>query len=299
MSSYTIKQIEIRVTLAAGSFGGKGTEKVIRGLPMDVTITKTAGEEKPTATATIGGMKYEDMEQLTTLAFKPLQTGKNLISIYAGDEENGLSQVFAGEITSSTADFNRAPDIVFEIEAMAGYYPALTPAGPLAIKGDAPVADIISEQAKLIGYAFTNQGVTDRLRNTVLNGSPIQKAKAAANHVGATLLIDDNQLILLPSTEGRKGTTVFLSKNTGLLGYPKFSSDGIEIDALFNPQFQLDGLVEVESIVPKASGLWRIVKLVHKISANLPKAAPWRSEIDAVYADGSGTSSTAKKSKKK
>ena len=282
MPSFTRKQIEVRIALASGSFGG-GTEKVINGLPVDVHVSKTGGDEKPSCEVSIGGMNYSDMEQLTTLAFRPLQVRKNLISIYAGDAESGLTQIFAGEITTAAADFNAAPDVQFKIEAIAGYYPSLIPAGPQAVAGEAPAADIISQQAQLMGYNFDNQGVTARLRNCILNGSPMQKARAAAAQVGATLLIDDNTLILLPAGKERKGTTVLLSENSGMIGYPSFTSDGIEVSALFNPAFQLGGLIDVQTIVPKASGTWRITKLEHVLSANLPQSGPWDSRSEAVY----------------
>ena len=283
MPSFTLKQIEIRIVLAAGSFGGKGTEKVINGLPVSVSVSKTGGDEKPSCNVSIGGMSYDDMEQLTTLAFRPLQTRKNLITVLAGDIENGLSQIFSGEITTAAADFGNAPDVLFHIEAMSGYYPSLVAAGPQAVTGNAPVADIISQQAKAMGYEFRNEGVSVQLSNCILNGSPMQKARAAARQAGATLLIDDNTLVLLPPGKERKGTTILLSEQSGMMGYPSFTSDGISVDCIFNPAFQLGGLVEVQTIVPKASGLWRIVKLEHKLSANDPNGTDWTTSIEAVY----------------
>lgn len=282
MASFTQKQIEVRIILAAGSFGGKGSEKIYNGLPVSVEVSKTGGDEKPTCKVSIGGMAYDDMEQLTTLAFRPLQTRKNLISVFAG-EAGALSQVFAGEITKASADFNNAPDVKFDIEAMSGFYPALVPAGPQSISGNAPVADIISQQAQIMGYEFRNEGVTTHISDTILNGTPLQKARAAARQAGANLLIDDNTLILLPPGKERKGTTVLLSDKSGMIGYPSFSSDGISLDALYNPSFQLNGLIEVKSIVPKASGLWRITKLEHKLAAYDPSADDWTSSIEAVY----------------
>lgn len=282
MPSFTQKQIEVRITLAAGSFGGKGTEKVINGLPVSVDVTKTGGDEKPTCNVSIGGMTYADMEQLTTLAFRPLQTRKNLIAVFAG-EAGGLSQVFAGEITKASADFNNSPDVKFDIEAMSGFYPSLKPAGPQTIAGNVPVADIVSQQAKAMEYDFRNEGVTAQLHDTILNGTPMEKARAAARQAGVNLLIDDNTLVLLPPGKERKGTTVLLADNSGMIGYPSFSSDGISVDAIYNPAFQLNGLIEVKSIVPKASGLWRITKLEHKLAAYNPSADDWTSSIEAVY----------------
>lgn len=289
---FSIKQIEVRITLAKGSFGGKGTEKVINGLPVRVRISKPGGKDKSKARIAIGGMNYADMEQLTTLAFRPLQTDKNLIAVYAGDADTGLSQIFAGEITTASADFNRTPDVIFNIEAMAGYYPALIAAGPQSVSGSMSAADFIAQQAQAAGYAFDNQGVTAQVQNCIFNGSPVQKAQACAAQVGATLLIDDNTFILLPPGKARKGNAVMLTPQTGMLGYPTFSSDGIEITAVFDPAFKLGGLVQVESIVPKASGVWKVTKLEHSLSANEPGDGRWESRITAAYQASKQASST-------
>ena len=237
MPSFTKKKIEVRIALASGTFGGKGTEKVIRNLPVVAEIEKVAGKDKPKTKIVVQGMSYSDMEQLTTLAFQKLSTANNQIAVFAGDEFEGLSQVFAGEITEASADFNKSPDVEFQIQAMAGYYPALIPASPQSYAGDIPVSDIISQQAKIMGYDFKNEGVTTRLKNCILNGSPMMKARSAANQAGSSLLVDDNTLILMPKNGERKGTTVKLTQNSGLIEYPKFNNDGIQVKALFNKKF--------------------------------------------------------------
>ena len=283
MSSFSLKQIEVRTILAAGSFGGKGTEKIINGLPTNVTVTKTAGDEKPSCEIAIRGMEYDDMLQLTTLAFRPLQSRKNLVSVSAGDAVSGMSTVFQGEITKAYADFTDAPNISFLIFAVSGYYPSLVPAGPISIRGSMPVAEFIQQQATAMGYDFVNDGVTARLRDTIINGTPMQKAKSAARQTGITFIVDDKTILISPPGKERKGTTVLLSEKSGILGYPSFYDEGLELDALYNPAIKLNGLIEVQSIVPKASGLWRVTKLEHKLAANDPDTDDWTSSIEAVY----------------
>lgn len=281
--SFSKKQIELRITLAEGSFGGKGSEVVINGLPVDVRVTKTGGAEKPSASISVQGLAYEKMEQLTTLAFRPLKSRKNRVAVFAGDENEGLSQVFAGEIVTAMADFNRAPDVGFLIEAISGYYPQLIAAGPQSVVGDAPVADVIKQQADVMGYDFDNQGVTTRIKNCILNGSPMQKAFQAARQCGATLLIDDTTLVLLPPGKEREGDTIVLSDTSGLVGYPTFDNDGVNAVCLYNKGLKIGGQIEIRSVVPKASGFWRIVKLEHSLSAFTTQPGDWFSSISASY----------------
>lgn len=280
--SFTKKVIETHLTLASGSFGGQGNTKIIRGLATDVSIERPGLPDKDKARVKIYNLPLQEMEQLTTLAFKPLQVRKNIIRILAGSENN-LSEVFNGDITSAFGNFNNAPDPVFEIEALCGYYASIQPSSPTSISGSTPVADVISKVAQQIGYSFINQGVTSSLRNAVLNGSPMEQAINAAKQVGAQLLVNDTTMTLLNANEALSGNAVLLNKETGMIGYPTFNNEGIIVKSLYNNAFKFNGLVKVESIVPKATGVWRITKLTHNLSAFNSQGGQWISEIEATY----------------
>lgn len=280
-TSFRRKIIELHISLRAGSFGGQGNTKVVTGLPVKVKVEKCGPPDKPKATVEVAGMRYEDMEALTTLAFEPLRNAHNTITVLAGSEGEELSQVFSGEITESAADFSGAPDIWWKADVMTGYVASITPQGPSIIQGDQPVADFIAQQAKLAGFSFKNNGVTARLKNSVFSGSPVEQARAAAREVGAELLMDDSTWTLNPKggAAATQGTTVLLSKDSGLIGYPAITSKGVDCKALYNPAFKLGEYVKVESVVPKATGLWRIVKLSHELHAFCPDGGPWESSL--------------------
>lgn len=290
-TSFTRKLLEVRVTLQAGQFEG-GNTKIITEVPLKVRIEKTGPPDYCKATIEARGLRYEDMAQMSTLAFKPLASAKNAVQIFAGDEVDGLSLAFSGSITQASADFNAAPDVVFKMEAMTGYYGAITPQSPTAIKGAQPAADFIAMQAKAAGFTFQNDGVTAQLENAVFNGSPVAQARAAARQIGAELIIDDGAMILSPAggagekAGGGRGNAVLLNKESGLLGYPVLTNEGVQLKALYNPAFCLGGLVKVESIVPKASGTWRITKLTHDLAAFDSKGGPWESQMTTYYPEG-------------
>lgn len=277
--SFTKKQLEIRLTLRQGDFGDKGNTKSIKGLATKAKIEKTGPPDFCKATIEICGLKYEDIERFSTLSFKPLTTAKNIIEVLAGSEEEGMSLAFKGEITTAAADFNGSPDVWMKFEAIAGYYGEVSAQGPSAIKGSQSAASFIESQAKKMGYAFKNEGVKTQLNNAVFNGSPMEQARSAARQVGAELLLDDGVLILTPSGGVKKGNAVLLNKNTGLLGYPTITNEGVEISALYNPAFKLGGYIKLESIVPKATGEWRIVKLSHELNAFCTGGGPWKSKM--------------------
>lgn len=289
--SFTKKCLRVDVVLGEGTFDGEHNSKSFEGLETSVSIEKPGLPDKNTAKVTIIGMSLDDMRQLTMLAFKPLQSQKNVISIFAGDAEQGMEQCFLGEITAAHADFQSAPTIKMNIEAAAGAYASLKAESPVAVKGSQTAASLIEQFAKDSGYAFENKGVNSSVKNAVFNGSPTEKAYAVARQVGAELIIDDGKFILLPFDKGRQeeGNAVLLTPETGMLGYPSFSNDGVSVTCLYNPALELGGMVKIESIVPGATGVWKIVKLSHELNAYGRQGGAWFSQVDASPIDGGGT----------
>lgn len=278
--SFTLKQLEVKITLRKGEFSEGGNTKTLTEIPIHVRVEKTGPPDFCKATVEIIGMKYEDMDKLTTLAFKPLARARNIVAIYAGNEKEGKSLVFQGEITSAIADFNSSPDVSFKLEAKTGFYGKITAQGPTAIKGYQPCAAFCEMLAKGMGYTFKNDGVTASLNNSIFNGSPVDQARTAARQVGAELLIEDDVVTLTPlGGNGDTGKAFLLKKDTGLLGYPTITQDGIDVKAIYNPAFKLNTYVKVESIVPGATGFWRIIKLSHDLQAYDSGGGPWQSNL--------------------
>ena len=281
--SFSIKTIQIAVTLGKGAFGEGGNTKTIEGLACEATVQKPGLPEKNSASIKIWGLPYEDMAQLTMLAFKPLESQHNLIDVKAGDKGGSLALVFQGEITSAFADFNAAPDVCMEFEADTGNYPQQIASPVATVKGEAKADRLFSQFAKVAGYTFKNEGVTSSVQNAWFPGSPIAKMTKLARDIGCELIIDDGGVIVLPAGQARSGNATLLTKDTGLIGYPTFNQDGISCRCLFNPDLIYGGLIKVESVVPRATGVWRITKLTHHITAFIPGGGNWESQIEAAY----------------
>lgn len=286
-TSFIKRRLQVRLTLAKGSFGG-GNTVVIDNHAMRVSVEKLGPPDFAKASVEIFGMNLNDIEQLTSLSFHPFKLTRNYINIFAGDDESGLSQIFAGSITAANGDLSGCPEHKLKIDAEVGFWGRVTAQGPNVINGTQAAASFIETQATKAGMTFSNEGVSDALKNCVFSGSPVEQARQAAKQIGADLLIDDDEMILLPRQGNRKGNAVLLNKESGLLGYPAITSNGIECKSIFNPAFRFAGLFVLESIVPKASGTWRVIKLTHKLSANDPSDGSWESSITGFYPALSG-----------
>lgn len=277
--SYTKKALQIDIEL------NNGLTKSFTGLACKVSVQKLGLPDKNKASISIMGLSYDDMAAATTIAQQPFMFARNHIAIWAGEQGQSLTRIFSGNISNAWADFNTAPDPTMKIEAMTGGFASLMSQAPMATSGETKAADVVQQMAATSGFSFKNQGVDSALSNTVLSGSPIEKAKAAADQVGADLIIDDEEMILLPKGETRQtaGGTILVSPTTGMIGYPTFGNMTLSFKCFFNPSIQRGGLVQVESIVPKASGEWRVSKVTHNLTAYDPKGGPWETVVEGTY----------------
>ena len=291
-TSFLTRQLEVRLTLQKGQFADGSNTKVINQLAINCTVDKLGFPEMGKASVEIVGMTLEDMEKLSTLAFHPMMIARNYINIFAGDKQRGMNQIFAGTITKAGADFNAQPNVKFKIEAQVGFFGRVLAQGQNVISGKQKAATFIEGQCKKAGFSFINQGNTSSLENCVFSGSPMEQAQQAAKQIGAEIVFDDDQAILLAPDGNRdgmkKGSMFLLNKDTGLLGYPTISQNGVELRTIFNPAFKFASCFELQSTVPKTSGIWRITKLTHKLSANDPKNGTWESAITGFYPAMSG-----------
>lgn len=277
-NSWGNKFVKVSVNMASG------VAYVFRDFAVKIDVDKKGAPDMPSATVEIKGLKLETMEQLTSLTFLKNARQNNILVIEAGYQEDNLSKIFQGEITKACADFNSVPDVVFVIESKSGSYPAVKAQSPISVTGDQPAAEIIGQLAKEINYNFENNGVTASVQNCVLNGSPIEKIKTVANMVNADLIIDDNTIVITPKGEARENKGGFtLNKDNGLIGYPNFTEEGIEAVCFFNPNLQIGAVVNLETIVPKATGQWKVTELNHTLEINGSSEAMWRTSFSAVY----------------
>ena len=244
MGSFTNKTIQIVMAMAEGVFSNGANQITVEGLPTSVNIQKQGGDERPSCEVTIGNLNIDVVRQLTTLSFRPLQRYKNQITAQHG---------------------------------------ALTASPATSVDGTEQVSYLMEQWAREAGCTLENNGVNASVRNAVYSGSPVDKAKALAREVGIELIIDDNKFIILPKGKAVEGNAVLVDKDHGLLGYPTFSNDGIEFRSIFDPTFRIGGLVKVTSIVPRASGTWKITKLNTKLEAYMPSGGAWESSISATF----------------
>lgn len=283
MGSFTNKTIQVVMAMAEGVFQNGANQITVEGLPTTVDIQKQGGDERPSCTVTIGNLNIDVVKQLTTLSFRPLQRFKNQITVNAGEVGKQLQTIFIGDFENAYGEFQNAPTMNLMVKAIAAQHGALMATPATSVDGTEQVAKLMEQWAVEAGCTLENKGVNVSVKNAVYRGSPVDKAKTLARDVGIDLIIDDGKFIITPNGQVVDGNAVLIDPKHGLLGYPAFSNDGIEFNMIFDPNVKIGGLVKIESVVPRASGIWKVTKITTKLEAYVPNGGSWNSSVSATW----------------
>lgn len=280
-STFTKKRLDLTITLGTGEFGAtEGDTVTLSGLRMMADIVFAGGETMGALQLRVFGLTQAMMNKLTTIG--PVATAirsKNKVLLAAGDDVNGMHIVYQGTIDQAWADYSSAPDVVFNVIAYAGLDAAVKPVNAISFKGSADVATIMEGLAKTMGVAFENRGVSAKLSNPYFPGTALMQVKSCARAANIWYTIDRDALIIWPKKGGEPGVIPLISPETGLVGYPAFSSKGMSFSTMFNQDIRLPGKVLVKSSIPMACGMFNVFNVSHSLSSEIA-GGPWFSTVE-------------------
>lgn len=275
------KVIAVDLELVETTFSNGTGKKTLEGLATSVSVSKCGFPALNRCTVEINNMRQDDIAAITMTHPFDLKLTRNAMTVKAGIAGEGMSVVFKGDIIRAHGVYP-SPDLGVYVEALSGAYAALTVAEPHTVKDQVSGKSLIRKFAADIGWTVEDEaGARDMmLTDPVLNGSPFEKIQQLGRHMNIQIIPDDEKIILAPWHAGI-GEPVKVSKHNGLVGYPSFSQYGIQFRAKYSPLFRQGGLVEVESIVPGAKGVWKIIKLEHELQA-FGAGAAWETSLEGM-----------------
>ncbi len=277
--TFVKRKIDVTISLGTGQFGDiEGPEVTLSGLRANASIVAYNGDAQGQMQLRLYGLPLHMINQLTTIGPIMQERRNNRILVAAGDEGGAMSTVYQGTIDSAFGEFQGAPDVVFNITALAAAIQAVKPVGASSYRGSADVATIMQTLAETMGFAFENNGVSVQLSNPYFPGTALEQVKSCARAGNIYYTIDRGTLAIWPKTAARVGDPVEVSPETGMVGYPGFSGNGLVLTTLFNPNLALGGQVNVTSSLPVACGVWNIFSIVHELESETPGGS-WFSQI--------------------
>jgi hypothetical protein len=303
--SFRKRILEVSVKMAAnpqtnqpGTFNESGTNTAtFSGLRTVARIENSGGFSGSKASIDVYGISPSLMNQMATLGMVYNIVEKNTLTLQAGDDQAGVATVFSGTIVAAYADLNSAPDVPFHFECNAGVGNLVAPSPATSYAGATSVETIMTAIARQMGVTFENSGVNVSLRNPYYAGTYLQQMQAVAQDANINAqLINGQTLAIWPKGGSRNTPTpTTISAQTGMVGYPSFTQNGIMLKTLFKPEITFGSLIKVESIVIDAAqqsksapvstvlpanGVWAITKLDHNLDSDVPRGQ-WLSMIQA------------------
>lgn len=296
--SLSKRHISLRFQLAQGSFDQNQNDTFeVDGLRCSASITKAGGASQSNLDLRVFGLPLSVMNKLTILG-KPLVDGRsNTVSVLAGSDASGLAAVFEGTISEAWIDANGAPQVSFQVAAFSGILPALKPIAPTSYKGSIDAALAVSALAQENGYSFENSGVKVTLRSPYYPGTMLSQLEAMAQEGDFNFVIDDNAvtpggvstgktIAIWPRDGSRNGEIPLIAPDTGLIGYPTRTENGILVKTLFNPNIVFGGQIQVESSLTPANGRWTVFRVEHDLEAETPGGKWFTSMECSIFGQG-------------
>jgi hypothetical protein len=281
-ASYVQRALNVTVQLGKGSFGTGGFNTVtLSGVRAAATIKRSGAPGFDQASIRVYGLTADVMNSVSTLGVPLPMDRLNNVAIAAGNVGGAMSTVFTGQIQTAYQDFGSAPEISLVISGLSSTWLAALPAPPSSFTGAADAATIISGLATRAGRLFQNSGVQVKLASPYYPGTLFQQAQKCARDAGATLYDDGETWFIWTKTKGRSGSIPNISTESGLIGYPNYTAQGVQFDCLFNPSIVFGGYVNLQTSVTRASGVWWINSLTVDLAAQFP-GGPWFCHVGAV-----------------
>ena len=279
--AFTQKLLSFSFSMAAGTAGAAGggnsanvstsqASGSASGLRASVHIEIVGGQSSGTAVAAIFGLPLSLMNQLTTLGTQINSQGKNTVQIMAGDSD-GMTLVFSGNMWDCYMDGSAQPRVPLRFRAVSDGTLRLMPGTPTTVKGTADVATLMGQLAQNMGLQFENNNVNVKISNPYLHGSWRIQAAQLAQHAGIQHLVDRGKLSIWNAGQSRQGDTPLIAKSTGMIAYPRFSSQQLIVSTLFLPTIECGQRFQVQSDITAACGQWETRMIVHDLESFVPK----------------------------
>lgn len=239
-----------------------------------VQIKRAGSLSLPECSMSIWGLSEALMNRLRILQIEWGRIRNNIVTVMAGDRVRGLQNVFSGTIQTASPRMNTQPETFFIIQAVSGYEAQVKFSESYSQKGTVDIDHILSNIAAANGFEYRNYGVSQIVRNPHCKGNAIDQIRQLSEAYDFRGELDDGVLHVWPKGGSREGAILRVSADTGMIGFPEDTWNGIAFQTLFNPEIVPGCFVQVDSRLKTATGVWQPFAVNHLISTQMPQS-PW------------------------
>lgn len=281
--AFSRRIIDLEFQLGEGDFGEAGVNTVkLTGLRCTADISKAGGASMSQLDLRVFGMPLDVMNKLTVLNKLAFQQQRfNSVIVSAGDTDSGVAAVFGGTIQEAWADGREAPDVFFHVSAFSGMFEFSKPIPPTSYNGSVDVATALGGIATQMGYSLENSGVTGKIQSGYWPGTLGAQLKAVCRHANVDYLLDpvNRVLAVWPKGTSRDGAAIEISAQTGMVGYPAFTQNGLQFTTIYNPSLVFGRTVNITSDFTAANHAWTVAAISHNLDTLTP-GGRWFTEVE-------------------
>ena len=243
-----------------------GSVKTYSDLFITANGTKYANALQNDCEITIANLDRSTQDYILTQTTPyNLNYSPKLAIIRAGRQSYGTSLVYAGNIISSIV--SQPPDVKITLKCLTGNFlkgSVISRNQP----GTALLSRISAAIAQDCGNLQLNFQATDKqIANYSFGGAAIKQVELLGSLGNINAYIDDRTLVVKNNLIPLTGSLQTISAETGMIGIPEFTEQGIKVKFLFNNRTTLGGGIRVISnVYPAANGDYVIFKLGFELS---------------------------------
>lgn len=243
-----------------------GQLKRFEGLALTARGTKYANANQNDCEVVVTNLTSLSREYLLTETspFNANRTPKRFI-VEAGRKSYGFGKIFEGVIASASP--SQPPDIALTIKALTkndakGNVIARTQ--PASTK----LSQVAQQVANDLDLSLVFEAQDKQLSNYAYTGGALKQVGALGLAGNVNAFVDDGTLVIKDAASALSGTMRVLDLDSGLIGIPEITEQGVKVKYLLDNTSRLGGLLRVRSkLNPAASGDYAIYKLGFDITS--------------------------------
>lgn len=248
-------------------------------------MVRQGGKQFGNAKVEVFGVPLATMNQIARLwleTLTPQNTDTLAIDVWDGED---FVPFFQGVITWSAVDASAMPQVKLVIEANAAMALMNMTASPYANAGPVQLSDVLTSIITPAGFTLSYaEGAPDyQLVDARVQGAPMEQVAQLMNGFPAlTWFINLQQLVVRQANAPFSADSIKISAETGLQGFPVYSTSGLQFSTIFNPRLRpgvaLDVSVTDFDFVNRTQ--WVCAVLAHSLDVNFPNGH-WTTAVAA------------------
>jgi len=250
---------------------------------MRITV-RQGGNQFGNAKCEVYGVPLDTMNQIARLwleTLTPQNTDKLAIDVWDGKD---FVPFFQGVITWSAVDASAMPQVKLVIEANAAMQLMNMSASPYANPGPVLLQSALTAiaQAGQFSVDYSAEAPQYQLTDVRVTGSPMQQiAGLLRSFPDLTWFVNLQRVIVREVNAPYAKDQIQISADTGLQGFPVYSTSGLQFQTIFNPRLRPGVALDVRTPFDFVNRtLWVSSVLAHSLDVNFPNGH-WTTAVAA------------------